>query len=126
MDPHAAVRPPMFRVKVIITTLVVLLVAAAGAAYYFYRQAHIDPAAQAQSELEKTVAQVSRHVVLPQGETPTLATVEDPDKLKDQAFFANAKRGYKVLIYSQSQKAILYDPTLDRIVEIAPVNITGE
>ena len=32
------------------------------------------------------------------------------------------QKGDKVLIYSASQKAILYSPSLNKIVEIAPVN----
>ena len=51
-----------------------------------------------------------------------MATVSDPEKLKDQPFFAKAQKGDKVLIYSNSQKAILYSPTEDKIVEVAPIN----
>jgi hypothetical protein len=61
-------------------------------------------------------------MVLPADETPTIATVSDPEKLKDQPFFANAKKGDKVLIFSNSAKAILYSPTEDKIVEVAPIN----
>ena len=35
----------------------------------------------------------------------------------------NAKVGFKVLIYTQAKKAILYDPGANKIVEVAPVNI---
>jgi isopentenyl diphosphate isomerase/L-lactate dehydrogenase-like FMN-dependent dehydrogenase len=75
-----------------------------------------------QKDLEMTIKMVGKHLVLPTNETPTMATVSDPEKLKDQAFFANAKKGDKVLIYANSQKAILYDPESDRIVEVAPIN----
>ncbi|KKT87549.1 MAG: hypothetical protein UW89_C0024G0001, partial [Parcubacteria group bacterium GW2011_GWB1_45_10] len=34
--------------------------------------------------------------------------------------------GDKVLIFSTSQKAILYDPVNDIIVEVAPINIGQE
>lgn len=112
----------MLSSKVIIVILVTLLVAAAGAAIYFYQKANIDPQQEAVKDLQNTITLVSRHLVLPEGETPTLATVSDPEKLRDQPFFANAKKGYKVLIYASSQKAILYDPINDRIVEVAPIN----
>ena len=55
-------------------------------------------------------------------ETPTIATVSDPEALKNQAFFVDAKKGYKVLIYSNAKKAFLYDPSADKIVNIAPLN----
>ena len=81
-----------------------------------------NPAFQGQAELDKVVSKVGRLVVLPENEIPTLATVTDPEKLKDQPFFANAEEGFKVLLFSQSRKAILYDPKSDKVVEIAPIN----
>ena len=58
-----------------------------------------------------------------QGEDPTVATVVDPERLRDQPFFANAKQGDKVLIYTNAKKAILYSPESNKIIEVAPVNI---
>ena len=107
----------------IIIVLFVLLLVALGGAYYFYQQSHTDPQENAQSELEATIAQVGKLMVLPENETPTLATVSDPEKLQDQAFFVHAKKGDKVLIYSLAKKAILYDPVSNKIVEVAPVNL---
>lgn len=77
----------------------------------------------AEQEAKDLIEKVSKLVVLPQDETPTIATVSDVEKLKDQPFFANAKNGYKVLIYTNAKKAILYDPFENKIVEIAPVNL---
>jgi hypothetical protein len=66
---------------------------------------------------------VSLLVDLPQGETPTIATVNDASKLKNQAFFANAKDGDKVLIYSKAGKAVLYRPSSNRIIEYSTANL---
>ena len=77
----------------------------------------------ASEENQKLIAQIGKLVVLPEGEVPTIATVSDPEKLQDQAFFANAKRGDKVLLYPTSKKAILYNPLNNKVVEIAPINI---
>ncbi len=99
----------------------VLFIAASGTAYYFYQRIPKEPSAQ--TEVKALVAQVGQLIVLPQGEDPTVATVVDPEKLKDQPFFANAKKGNKVLIYTNEKKAILYDPESNKIVEVAPVNI---
>lgn len=75
------------------------------------------PSADTKSLLEK----VGKLIVLPQGEEPTIATVTDVERLKsNQPFFAQAKNGDKVLIYSN--KAILYDPVADKIVEVATIN----
>lgn len=83
-----------------------------------------DPETDQVKELQKTVKSVSRLMVLPESEQPTLATVTDVSKLKGQAFFANAKTGDKVLIYPNSKKAILYSPTLDKIIEVSSLNIS--
>lgn len=93
---------------------------------YFLSQAAIfqsDPQKRAQAEIESVVAKVSKIMVLPEGEIPTVATVSDPEKLKDQPFFAKAKVGFKALVYPNARKAILYDPVENKIVEVAPVNI---
>jgi len=76
-------------------------------------------------DLQRTVKSVSRLIVLPENEQPTLATVSDVSKLKDQAFFANAKTGDKVLIYPESRKAILYSPSLDKIIEVSSLNLSA-
>lgn len=105
---------------------VIVAVAASGLAVYFYVQAaraKNDPNAAAQAEVKQLVAEVGRLILLPQGETPTVATVVNPDELKSQAFFANAKKGDKLLLYTTARKAILYDPSQNIIVEVAPINI---
>lgn len=81
-----------------------------------------DPVKLNEREIKTVSAKISKLIVLPTDETPTLATVSDPEKLKDQAFFAQAKAGFKVLVYSKAQKAILYDPYTNKIVEVAPIN----
>ena len=123
MEESLVPKKSLLTSKNIIRGLVGLLIVALIGGFYFYSQATKDPQKEAQKELAAVVAQVGKHIVLPEGETPTLATVSDPSKLKDQPFFANAKQGDKLLIYSKSQKAILYDPKLDRIIEVAPVNL---
>jgi len=95
-----------------------------GAVYFYARLASLqsDPQAIAQDETSKLIADVGRLILLPEGETPTVATVSDVEKLKDQPFFAHAKNGYKVLIYSNSRRAILYDPINNKIIDVAPLD----
>ncbi len=108
--------------------LFLLLVAAGSAAYFYIRLAQLqqNPQAVAASEVEDLVAEVGQLIILPQGEVPTVATVTDPERLKNQPFFAQAKIGYKVLLYSNARKAILYDPGEKKIVEVAPINIGNQ
>lgn len=107
--------------NIIIALVVLLLLTGAGLAYYMLGGPNSQMVAE--NELKDVVAKVGKLMVLPEGETPTLATVADPEKLKDQKFFTNAKTGDKVLIYANSQKAILYNPSSNKIVEVAPVNL---
>ena len=78
----------------------------------------------AQQENAKIIDMVGKLVLLPEDETPTIATVTDPAKLKaEQAFFARAEDGDKVLIYTRALKAIMYRPRTNKIIEVAPLVI---
>lgn len=112
--------------------LIVLLLIAVGVAVFFYKDSQdkqkqvqklSNPTEQAKLEQQQLMAKVGLLTVLPAGETPTVATVTDITKLQDQAFFANAQNGDKVLIYTKAKKAILYRPSTNKIINIAPVNI---
>jgi hypothetical protein len=83
-------------------------------------------AAVAQAQIDATIAKVGKIIVLPTDEKPTVATVTDASKVKDQTFFKNAKNGDEVLIYTKAQKAILYDPASNMIVEVGAVNINSQ
>lgn len=114
----------------ILTIFFGLLVAVGlGAGAYFYMQYQQsqtllkDPAKANVQETIKVVDEVGKIIVLPQNEQPQVATVSDVKKLKEQAFFAQAKNGDIVLIYTKAQKAILYDPKLKKVVEVGPINI---
>lgn len=75
------------------------------------------------SEAEELTAEVGKLIELPKDETPTVATVVDAAKVKNQAFFANAQNGDKVLLFAKAGKAVLYRPSTKKIVEVAPINI---
>lgn len=92
---------------------------------YQNQQNQIKPDSQkgAQEEVKKLVAEVGKLIELPEGEDPTVATVTDISKLKDQPFFQKAKNGDKVLIYTNARRAILYDPLSRKVIDIAPINI---
>lgn len=70
------------------------------------------------------VSELRKIVVLPSNETPTVATVINADKLKSQTFFAHALDGDKVIVYNREKEAILYRPSTNQIVTIAPVTVT--
>lgn len=97
-----------------------------GVSVYLFvqvRQLKQNPQAQAAQEADALVTKVGMLMVLPTDEKPTIATVADPSKLRDQAFFLHAVAGDKVLIYTSAKKAILYSPSENKIVEVAPINL---
>ncbi len=114
---------------IIIGLFGVVVLTALGSAIYFYIQYQKtqtllkNPNTVAIQESKSLIEEVGKHIVLPQNEAPTIATVSDINKLKQQAFFSQAKNGDKVLIYTKAQKAILYDPVQKKIIEVGPINL---
>ena len=106
---------------IVLSVITITSLVVAGYSYTEVRRLQANPQTAANDELRAVVAKVGRLVVLPEDEQPTLATVADPEQLKSQPFFARAKKGDKVLVYNKAQKAILYDPVQDKIIEIAPI-----
>src|SRR5258708_1233441 len=120
----------------LLPVLIILTLIGLGSAGYFYfkyqksqhelQLAKTDPSTlqkASQAEVKSLLAEVGKLIELPSGEDPTVATITDISKLKDQPFFAHAKNGDKVLIYTNAKKAILYDPNAHKVIDVAPVNI---
>ena len=115
---------------IVVALLVLVLITLGTSLYYMNRyndaKARItklnDPNAIAKAEQQKLVAEISILTPLPTGEAPTFAEVVDSTKLASQPFFASAQNGDKVLIYTKAKKAILYRPSTNKIINIAPVN----
>lgn len=109
----------------IIIAMFILLIVSISTTFYFYKKSQgLNPqkaSIENEEDAEKLIAKVNRLIVMPSEDVPSIATVSDLEKLKGQAFFAKAKVGDKVLIYSGAQKAILYRESEDRIIEIAPI-----
>ncbi|HRF28940.1 MAG TPA: hypothetical protein PL051_04900 [Candidatus Saccharibacteria bacterium] len=65
---------------------------------------------------------VSRHMLLPTGEKPALATVTDTTKLNTE-FLKQAENGDKLLIYEKARLVVVYRPSIDKIVTVGPISI---
>lgn len=102
--------------------LVLLLLGSLGAAGYFYlnyEKVKKNPNLVSKEEVKVVTENVKKLMELPTDEQPTLATVTDREKLKDQDFFKKSQNGDKILIFSKAKKAILYRPSLNKIIEFA-------
>lgn len=85
-----------------------------------------NPQIAVEQQTKDLLNKVGSLMQLPKNETPTIATVSDAAKAKKQsAFFANAENGDKVLMYVKSGQAILYRPSTNKIVIVAPLTFSG-
>ena len=117
--------------KILLILFILILIACgAGGTYYYYSKYQEvntklnNPEKTAQDEVAKLVGEIGTIMELPGDEQPTVATVLDKDKLKDQGFFAHAENGDKVVIYSKARKAILYRESAKKIIEVAPIDLS--
>jgi hypothetical protein len=117
----------------VLTTSVALLSLLTAVFFFFqFQQAQTElqrlkkgqPTANAPSEVKQIIDRVGKLMDLPPDENPTLATVTNRETLQSQAFFANAANGDKVLVYQGAKKAILYRPSTNRIINVAPITLS--
>ncbi len=105
---------------------IALFLAVSFMCYKFYKELNIlqSPqlqAAQVKEEIDQLTAKIGKLMVLPAGEAPVVATVNDAKTLaSQQAFYKDAVNGDKLLIYTVAQKAILYSPSRNLIVNVGP------
>lgn len=107
----------------VIVILAVLLAVSVGAAGYFFYQYKHAIKGDDTAEIAALTKEIGASLLLPTGETPTLATVTDKEKLASQPFFQKAENGDKVLIYSVSGRAILYRPSVKKVIDMTSVNV---
>jgi len=104
--------------------IVITIASLAYAGYSSYQLKKIkDPVFQQKlldQQTKKITNAVGKLIQLPEG-TPQIATVSDVETLKKaQPFFENAQNGDQVLVFTK--EAILYRPSSNKIINVAPVN----
>jgi hypothetical protein len=65
---------------------------------------------------------VDKLIVLPTDEQPVIKTVTTLDGLNYQPFFMNAAVGDQFLIFDKAKRAILYRPSVNKIIEASRIN----
>ena len=110
-----------------IMTGIVSLLVLAGVGYYYFAGSGFSVSEGTTSSppvnAQTLIAEVGKIILLPAGETPTIATVSDMSKLAGQAFFANAMVGDTVVMYAHARRAILYRASQHKIIEVAPITL---
>lgn len=83
--------------------------------------------AQAEAQIKDLIAKVGKLIILPTGEDPVVATINDAAALiKDQVFYKGAKNGDVVLVYQKASKAIVYSPDRNLIVNVGPIFLQNQ
>ncbi len=104
----------------------ILLLGASGVYFYQkYQKVALELkniAPQGEDEVKKLLSKVGELIDLPTDEMPSVATVTDKEKLVGQKFFVKAENGDKVIIYAKAEKALLYRPGINKIIEVARVD----
>ena len=80
-----------------------------------------------QTQVKDLIAKVGKLVILPTGEDPVIATINDADGLtKQQVFYKGSINGDVVLVYQKAAKAIVYSPSRNIIVNVGPVVLQNQ
>jgi len=111
-------------VKRIALLLVALLIILGLARFFHFHNWGLSPEQIQQQQVAALVQKVSALILLPVGDTPIVATVSDAASLKSQqSFYQNASNGDVLMIYTQAQRAILYRPSVNKIINVGPIYI---
>lgn len=111
---------------IFITVIIVIAIAPSAFFYKKYSDAQKilkDPTELIKLENKALIAKVGKIIDLPEGEEPEVRTIVNKADLSGQPFFAKAENGDKILVYSQAKKAYIYRPSLNKIINVAPVNL---
>ncbi len=84
-----------------------------------------NPEAVVQKQNAALLTKVGKLIQLP-NETPTIAEVSNAAQARQNSkFFTNAQNGDKVLLYVKTGEAILYRPSTNKIILVAPLNLNN-
>jgi hypothetical protein len=120
---------PSFKTVLPVVIIGLLLIAAitAGLLYYQTRQELRSLSTKqgqqeaAKKEIKTLVASLSKLTILPE-EDPVIATILDEQALATQsAFYKDAQKGDKLLVFPNAQKAYIYSPSRNILVNSGPL-----
>ncbi len=119
-------KTPFSGMSLVLFVLLMTAVAGVSGTVFFYKKYQalkIHPNSEVTQETSKALAELGRLIALPLNETPTIASISDKEKLKSQIFFQAAENGDLLFAYATSMKAILYRPSINKIINVAPLTI---
>ena len=116
--------------KVILKVVIVLLLGVGVYGTYFfyskYQTVKKDLSTLNGQETDILKEEVGKLIQLPSDEEPTVATISNKEELKDQDFFKEAENGDKLLVFNNAKEVILYRPSIQKIIRVAPLYIDDQ
>ena len=112
--------------------ILVLVAGLAGTMYYKDKAEKVeaDPTAiqqqKNQAETDRVLTSLKRSLLINETDAPTVARVEDPEKLKasNETFYKDVQTGDYLVIYPK--RAIVYREANSQIINIAPIINTAD
>lgn len=101
---------------------IIIVVFIGGMFYFHWFGVGLTAQERTQIELQTAVTAVGKLMLLPKNETPVFAKIINAKKLaKQQQFFINAENGDELLLFQKSERAIIYSPARNIIVNVGPI-----
>ena len=120
-------KTPFYRSRPVLIggAIVVILVALVPSLYFYDQYQTLRSGSSSKDQVAQLTLKVGSLIELPAGENPTIATVSDVTKLTSQPFFAHAQNGDKVFIYQKAKEAILYRPSMNKLIQVGSLNLAA-
>jgi hypothetical protein len=103
-----------------------------GSSVYFFRQYRVSEEQRFASlsltpkDTEAVLSKVRKLVLLPSEEAKIMTVANVAELKKTQRFFAEAEDGDIVLVFENAKKAVVYRPSVNLVVNIAPILPGGQ
>ncbi len=114
---------PKHLLRAIIVGVILILALTVGVLFWKYSQLKHTDKPGAQTDSARVLQEVGTIYALPTDEEPTVAQIQDKNKLHDQAFFDKSQNGDYVLVYSKNRLALLFRESEKKLINVGPVNI---
>jgi hypothetical protein len=112
----------------LIASLALVLVFAGTAGFFFWKWQSLkaNPTVEAEATSARVIEKVGKIYDLPKGEKPSVALIQDKNKLKDQSFFDKAQNGDHLLMYTNAKLALLYREKDNKLINVGPITIQDD
>lgn len=110
----------MKKILIIILVLVLLVIG-----YFVFKPNAASYGEQLnEKEVSEIVSNVQKLIVVPEDDQPLVATIVNADELiAQQPFYQNVKNGDVLIIYPTVQKAILFNPDDNILINVGPLQV---